>query len=222
MSSPESNATAPWLVCFAVKEESKFFQPAPGLRTLLTGMGRRNAFRALEKEFAAARPAGVLTCGFAGGLNPKFELAAIAYDMDEESPWEKALLKSNGTLARFYCAARVAITADEKYKLWRSTGLDVVEMESETIRDFCRKQSVPSATIRVVSDTAHQNLPLDFNRLLTPDHRVDCAKLAARLILSPRKIAELLRFQSQTIAAAQSLGAFLARVIADSRTPAGI
>lgn len=205
------------LVCFAVKEEAKFFKPPADCKVLIHGMGRRNAYAALDKYLAQEKPTGIITCGFAGGLNPALEAASIVYDMDEGSPWEKALLASNGKLARFHCAARVAITANEKYKLWQTTNTDAVEMESDTIREMARRNGIPSATIRVISDSAHQNLPLDFNRLLTPDHRVDFAKLAARLIFSPRKVAELLRFQSQTIAAAQSLGAFLEKLLVQGK-----
>ena len=206
MPAPASGFT---LVCFAVKEEAKFFTPPPNARVLITGMGRRNAFAKLDAYLAKATPTGVLTCGFAGGLNPVLELGTIVYDVDEGSPWEKALLDSKAKLARFECANRVACTADEKFKLWQVTGMDAVEMESDTIRQVCLRKNIPSATIRVISDTAHQNLPLDFNRLLPPDHRIDFAKLAARLIFSPRKVGDLLRFQSQTITAAQALGAFL-------------
>ena len=60
------------LVCFAVKEEAPVFRKMaagkPGLATLVTGMGRRNAETAV-RCFLASRPAElVLTCGFAGGL----------------------------------------------------------------------------------------------------------------------------------------------------------
>ncbi len=213
---PESKPpeSGPLLVCFAVKEEAKFFKPPTGARVLVTGMGRRNAFAALDKYLAATKPSGILTCGFAGGLNPTLGLGAIVYEMDDGCPWEQALLASDGKLAKFECANRVAITSNEKHKLWQFTGADAVEMESDTIREMARRQGIPSATIRTISDTAHQNLPLDFNRLLTPDHRIDFARLAARLLLSPRKIADLLRFQSQTITAAQALGAFLERLLA--------
>jgi hypothetical protein len=212
-------STGPILVTFAVKEEAKFFKRPPNVRVLITGMGRRNAFESLEKYFAKETPSAIITCGFAGGLNPMLELGSIVYEMDEGGPWEQALLASNGKLARFHCANRVAITATEKHKLWQVTGMDAVEMESDTIREMARRKSIPSATIRSISDTAHQNLPLDFNRLLTPDHRIDFAKLAARLILSPRKIAELLKFQSNTIAAAQSMGAFLENLLKPAEAP---
>jgi len=207
------------LVCFAVKEESKFFTPPPNVRVLVTGMGRHNAYAKIEAYFARETPTGVLTCGFAGGLNPKFKLGDILYDMDEGSPWEKALLASKGTFARFECANRVACTANEKYKLWQVTGMDAVEMESDTIRQFCLRKNIPSATIRVISDTVHEDLPLDFNRVLTPEYRLDFAKLTARLLLKPRLIAQLLHFQGQTITAAQSLGAFLQTLLTAQATP---
>jgi adenosylhomocysteine nucleosidase len=202
-------ATGHTLVCFAVKEEAKFFKPPPNVRVLVTGMGRRNAFAQVDAYLAKETPSGVLTCGFAGGLNPVLELGAIVYDMDEGAPWEKALLASKAKLGRFECANRVACTANEKYKLWQATGMDAIEMESDTIRQLCLRKNIPSATIRAISDTAHQDLPLDFNRILTPDHRIDFAKLTARLLFKPHLIAQLLRFQGQTVTAAQSLGAFL-------------
>lgn len=218
-SAPAAKNSGPLLVTFAVKEEIKFFKPPPGVKVLMTGMARRNAFASLDKYFAGAAelPRGVLTCGFAGGLNPQLEIGAIVYDVDEGAPWEKALLASNAKFARFHTAARVAITVEEKYKLWQYTNADAVEMESDTIREMCRKRGIPSATIRTISDTAHQNLPLDFNRLLTPDDRIDFGKLALRLAFQPRKIVELLRFQSSAIAAAQSLGAFLETVIKNTQ-----
>jgi adenosylhomocysteine nucleosidase len=212
--------TAPiTLVCFAVKEEAKFFTPPPNVRVLITGMGRHNAFNKFDAYLAREKPAGVLTCGFAGGLDPALNVADILYDVDEGAPWEKALLDSKAKLARFECAARVSCTAREKFQLWQVTGKDAVEMESDTIRQVCLRNKIPSATIRVISDTVHEDLPLDFNRILTPDHRIDFAKLTARLLLKPRLIAQLLKFQGQTITAAQSLGAFLQNLLASSRDP---
>ena len=206
------------LVTFALKEEAKFFKPPPGVQVLVTGMGRRNAYLALEKYLAKEKPLGILTCGFAGGLNPMLELGAIVYDVDEGAPWEKPLLDSDAKLAKFDCANRVSVTADDKYRRWQVTGCDAVEMESDTIREMAKRHGILSATVRTISDTAHQNLPLDFNRMMTPDHRIDFAKLTARLLLKPRLIAELLRFQGQTTTAAEALGKFLETLLAPKPT----
>ena len=48
------------LVCFAVKEEAKFFKPLavgrPNIQILLTGMGSANAANALQRRLANAPP----------------------------------------------------------------------------------------------------------------------------------------------------------------------
>src|ERR1043166_2873675 len=75
------------LVCFAVREEAKFFlNSKPRMaRSLLTGMGQANASAALEKRLTEIpAPKLVLTCGFAGGLNPQFKNDQILFNADEE------------------------------------------------------------------------------------------------------------------------------------------
>lgn len=206
---------SPVLVCFAVKEEAKFLPASPGARVLVTGMGQKNAVNSLRKELATAKPNLVLTCGFAGGLNPKLKLSDVVFDADAESSLADKLTALGAKPARFHCATRVAVTAAEKQALWESTGADAVEMESSAIRKICRDQNVPSATIRVISDAAGEDLPLDFNALMTPDDRIDFAKLALKLMTSPQKIPQLMRFQKQTIKAARTLAETLETLLVE-------
>lgn len=203
----------PVLLCFAVKEEGKFFTPPPGLRVTITGMGRSNATAAMEKIFASFTPRAVLTCGFAGGLNPRLNCDDIVYEADAELKIDERWKQAGANPVNFFCARRVAITVEEKQRLWRSTGLDAVEMESQAIREFCREKSVPSATVRVISDSAHEDLPLDFNTLLTPAQKIDYSKLTWALVRSPTKLGQLLAFQQKTVSAAKSLGQFLQKVL---------
>lgn len=214
---PEPNTAPlgaePVLVCFAVKEEAKFFKPLPCHRTLVTGMGRINAVESFRKALDSFRPKCVLTCGFAGGLNPLLELNEVVFDADEGSGLGPRLLAQKARAARFCCAKRVAITVEEKQRLWRATGFDAIEMESEAIREICREQKIPAATVRVISDTARENLPLDFNTLLNAEQKIDFKKLGFQLLRSPRKIAELMEFQKQTVAAAKALADLLQRVL---------
>src|ERR1051325_7092011 len=71
------------LVCFAVKEEGRYFQlPAlesAQVKVLFTGIGKKNTERALEAALATQKPDVVLTCGFAGGLNPAFACGTVLF-----------------------------------------------------------------------------------------------------------------------------------------------
>lgn len=205
-----------FLVCFAVKEEAKFFFPrrsrAGAIQAWVTGMGRKNAAESLREAVSAVEPERVLTCGFAGGLNPALALSTVVFDHDFDAGVADALTELGALPAKFHCSKRVAITVAEKRSLWESTGADAVEMESSVIRNLCREWKIPSATVRVISDTAHDDLPIDFNALMTSDDRIHYGKLALAILASPRKISQLIAFQRQTMTAARELGRMLSEL----------
>ena len=203
-------------MCFAVKEEARAFQKLAGerddLKVILVGMGKRNAERAIRAALAKERPQLVLTCGFAGGLRPDLAMGTVLFAADAESSLEPALLSAGAKPGRFHCAERVAATAEQKRALWEATGADAVEMESEAICAVCREQSIPSATLRVILDTAEEDLPLDFSRLMTADEKMSYSKLALALAKSPGKVGALVRLQKEARAAAEKLAEVLARI----------
>lgn len=202
------------LVCFAVPEEAAPFRPiaaaCPEIKILVHGLGRKNAERSFRAALAEERPARVFTCGFAGGLDPSLAGGEVVFSADDET----ALRAADAKPVKFLCAGRVAASAAEKTGLREKTGADAVEMESEIIAAICREKKIPCATVRVISDTADENLPLDFNRLMTPEQKLHFGKLALALVKSPGKIRGLLKLQRQTRAAAENLARVLAQVTA--------
>ncbi len=201
------------LFCFAVEQEAKFFS-YPGMEVLITGIGRENAERRLHAALKRSGYQLVLSCGFAGGLNPYLTTGTVVFATDEDAGLTPTLLAAGACPVRFHCTNRVATTVEEKRELWESTGADAVEMESEIIRAICRAHEIPSATIRVISDGANENLPLDFNVFMTAEQTLNYAKLVLSLLTSPAKIPAMLRLQRQTQLAARNLAGVLTRVMA--------
>jgi len=204
------------LVCFALKEEAAPFQKLVARRNdvfvLVTGIGRANSERAVREFLLIGKPCRVLTCGFAGGLDPKLQTGDVVFATTDAALAE-ALPKSGARPAIFTCADRIATTAFEKQMLRANTQADVVEMESEAIHAICREQGIPCATVRVISDTAHEDLPLDFNQLSNPDQSLNFGRLALAIAKSPGKIPALLRLQKQTSFAANQLAAKLVQLL---------
>jgi adenosylhomocysteine nucleosidase len=229
------------LVCFALKEEAAPFRKMAagksGISILITGIGRRNAEKSLREFLATNSPELVLTCGFAGALNPDLKPGEVVFELtdrrgefhepqtekesgarnalpsESSSPLREKLLAAGAKPAKFFCADHIATTAVEKKKLRAETGVDAVEMESGAIHAICRERGIPCATIRVISDTANEDLPLDFNALSKPDLSLDYGKLAWAIARSPGKISALLKLQKQTRFAAERLASVLEKIV---------
>jgi len=204
------------LICFALKEEAAPFQKmAAGRKDMVTrivGIGRANAERSVREFLAGHSPALVLTGGFAGGLNPDLKLGAVVFETSDGKLSAK-LLAVGARPANIFCADRIATTGAEKKKLRAETGADAVEMESAAIQAVCAERGIPCATVRVISDTAHEDLPLDFNALAKPDQSLDFGKLFLALAKSPGKIGALMQLQQKTKFAAEQLAAVLSKIL---------
>jgi adenosylhomocysteine nucleosidase len=208
------------LICFALKEEAAPFRKIAagksGVTILLTGIGRQNAEKSLREFLATNSPDLVLTCGFAGGLNPDLKLGDVVFELAGPAANDQKLAANFAAAGakpvKFFCADRVATTVVEKKKLRDETGADAVEMESAAIHAVCAEKHIPCATVRVISDTADEDLPLDFNALAKPDKNLDFGKLAWAIAKSPGKIGALMELQKKTKFAAEQLAEVLAKI----------
>jgi adenosylhomocysteine nucleosidase len=206
------------LVCFALKEEAAPFRKIvagkSGTSILITGIGRQNAEKSVREFLDANSPELVLICGFAGGLNPELKLGNVVFQVQSlKSGVHSQLLAAGAKQTKFFCADRIATTVAEKKKLRDETGADAVEMESAAIRAVCNERGIPCATVRVISDTASEDLPLDFNALAKPDKSLDYGKLFLAVAKSPGKIGALMELQKKTKFAAEQLAGVLAKII---------
>jgi nucleoside phosphorylase len=213
------------LLCFAIAQEARPFRRLAkqyeDVAILVTGMGRRNADRALRAFVTHARPAFVLNGGFAGGLNPALATGDIVIAEAANSAYLRLLDGATFRPARIVCLDRFLSTVDEKRAVFERTQADAVDMEFEAIRQVCAEEGIPCANVRIVFDAAHEDLPWDFNSLMTSRMTVSYWRLAWALLKSPRRIRPLMRFVCRCSLAAQDLAAALAEIVGHLRREPG-
>lgn len=204
------------LVFFAMPDEARPFQARAsevlGVRIVVTGMGRHHAIEACQAALASHQPKWVITSGFAGGLDPSLHTGDVVFDADPSFPQCSALSRM-ARPTKFLCVDQILTTARAKADARSSTDAGAVDMESEYIRTLSAKRGIPSATIRVISDTAQEDMPLDFNALMTADHRLNIFKLATSIVRRPSTIPALWRFGQQTRRCAKNLAHCLMEVV---------
>jgi len=170
------------------------------------GPGAHLVVQALEKKVEVNA---IINTGFCGGLDPSLRVGDIVV-------WGKppALLNLHFTTGEIVTTDRVAVTAAEKGALRAKTGAVAVDMEASAVSQKAREWGVPFYCIRAVSDTAFDDMPLDFNRYRDAEGRFSRPRIALAALARPlRTIPALLRLDRNCRIAAEALG----EVFADCR-----
>jgi len=189
---------------------------------LLTGIGGENAGKAMRTLPIEIHDVCIST-GLAGALQANLKPGDIVVARTAETLDQKLRIESDSALVDFAvaCGARavnvsltsekIVATADEKQELSRSGS--VVEMESTHILTAAEKHHVPAVAVRAISDAAHEDLPVDFGRIMDSHGHLKYGGLLKEVGLHPYRLAPLLKFAGQSRAAAGSLADFLDRFI---------
>lgn len=147
----------------------------------------------------------IVSVGFCGALDPALRIGDIV--VSGEFPEELGASFVQGDVLS---VDRVAITAGEKRELRASTQAAVVEMESAAVARKARDWKLPFGCVRVVSDVADQDLPLDFNRYRDADGRFSRTRIAWAAVGHPFSVLPgLIRLDRNCRLAAERLGEFL-------------
>ena len=134
---------------------------------LANGPGPRLVDRMLSSPAIAGWHAQqVMSMGFCGALDPALHVGDIVISGEGfKSPSHRFMR------AEIWSADRVAVSSGEKRQLRQSTGAAVVEMEAAAVAEKARKWGLPFRAVKAVSDTADEDLPLDFNHYRDRDGR---------------------------------------------------
>ncbi|MEO8793197.1 MAG: hypothetical protein ABI464_12795 [Chthoniobacteraceae bacterium] len=207
------NLAAPIAVTFARPEESGAFRRMLGgvrkgkcgmlaawrgqignavVTVIHTGIGPESAERAIRELLAHERPCKVISAGFAGGLDP---VLRVGDTLTADFPGAPILSR-----------ATPIETPAEKIAAFRETGARLVEMETATLADACARAGVPLVSVRAVSDSAEQFLPVPFGAWFdTARQRARPLALVLHLLRHPSHIAPFAHFVSRLPRVAKAL-----------------
>jgi adenosylhomocysteine nucleosidase len=147
---------------------------------------------------------GIINTGFCGALDPSLRIGDIVV-------WGNVPCESRSTRGEISSSDRVVVTAAEKRELRKKTGAIAAEMEAGAVKKIAADWQVPFYCVRAVSDTANEDMPLDFNLYRDSAGRFSLGKIALAAVSRPfTRIPALRRLEANCNVASESLGAFFA------------
>jgi nucleoside phosphorylase len=196
------------------------------------GPGPKLAGEAVEIAKGREELNGLVSTGFCGALDPALKLSDIFVATEiltygtpndtkrsrdrEEAPMQ-TLASARGSVTgnRPYQTGtlisidHVAVTSAEKSEL-HQTRAAAIDMEAAAVATKAKEYNLPFYCIRVVTDTADESFPLDFNRMRDPNGRFSRSKILAAAFRRPAVFPKLLRLNKRCKDASYALGDFIA------------
>lgn len=183
-----------------------------------TGDGATCARRGLDRIFASSDLGidRVLVIGIAGGLDPDLAVGEVVHATTVVSadgtpapaPDATGADGPSGRCGAIVTVPRILATREAKRAAFdaadRPEGA-VADLETVPYAHACAATGIPYSAVRVVSDTATEDLPLDFERYRLRDGRVSSARVAAAAIVRPKKMAALAALRRRVDRAAEAL-----------------
>ena len=230
--SRESHTIFPHLQAIEIQRKESFtlikgrFMQRP-VYVVQSGIGRKNAVMALETLIEEARPGVLLSCGWAGALNPDFAIGEIVIvekvmgpphhcfpgkKYGERGETSKQLRQSLGKFLTdhgigFSMASIITVdtplaTAREKANFFSTYRVGAVDMETSALVECANRKGLPLAGLRVISD--HVSMEFDLGLL---KHFNDKGKLGflAHAARKPKAFMQLLNFRYGTHIACKHL-----------------
>ena len=181
-----------------------------GRRWLLAanGAGPRLAAAAVK---AFARPDRIVSTGYCGALDLALQpsdvvICSRVIEADTNRRFETA----DEFGATCLSGDRFIQTGREKQTLRQTTGASIVEMEAAGVAAEAESLGVPFHCIRVVTDTANEDMHVDFNAARDEHGRFRLSRIALLALRHPfKRIPELLKLNERAQAATARLGDYL-------------
>ena len=205
---------------------------AQEVRVLLTGIGRDACLGTLG-SLSDSQPAPdlLVSSGFAGALKNGIAIGGLIAPARTRTLQDDADVNADAVLRNeairlgalpidtMITSNHLAKTAEEKSRL--AFYGEAVDMESALVMSWFRKKGAAVMALRVVSDGATEDLPLDFDWCLTPQGAIKPMSLVKQIVMRPGNLPNLIRFGRQSYQAGQALARFLEQFVEELPKVAG-
>lgn len=189
-----------------------------------TGPGQEAARAGAELLLAGHRPRLLISAGFAGGLDPRWQLFdrvapsevldATGWHLTVDSlDWSESAPAPVAS-GRLITVDQIVRTAVEKADLRAATGADLVDMETAAVARLAGERGVRFLPLRVISDIATADLPPEVLTIMGPTGGYRLGAAIGALWRRPAGIKDLLVLREHALEAARRLGEFTARALA--------
>ncbi len=175
------------------------------VRVAVSGVGRERMTRLLEDMKYLPPVLCWVSVGLAGGLSPGLAVGdclighAVMAEKDEIYSFNSLPGHSvSDTKAVpsdiLFCSNRAVCLPADKIAVFRETGASAVDMESAAVARFARQRNESFTWIRVISDTADDEIPREMMECLNADG-FPSVRAAMRVLLShPGQLFSFLRY----------------------------
>lgn len=158
----------------------------------------------LGAAIALRRPAGLLSIGLAGGLDPGLAVGAVVVGtgvggQDCDGEWVGRLLAANpGAVAGAVAGVAAPAATRTAKAVLHGGGAVAVDMESQVVAAVAAAHGLAFAILRVIGDAAGDELPAAARVPLSPDGEVRMAAVLAAVARRPWQIPALIRLAEAT------------------------
>ncbi len=190
---------------------------------ITTGPGQAAARAGAELLHAGHRPRLLISAGFAGALDPSWNLFDLSRPtrLCDANGWNRSVVpiavveteRSPIRSGQLVTVDAIVRTAAEKAELRSRTGADLVDMETAAVARFAEERGLRFLPIRIISDVATTDLPPEVLTIMGPNGSYRLGATLGALWRRPAGLKDLLVLREHALEAARRLGDFIARTL---------
>lgn len=191
----------------------RFLQDGDEVVAVCGGMGASAATRSFAAAEALGRPDVVLSVGWAGALDSGMRTGQcyVPSGVVDVQTGERFQLAEGSRQLLLATTPQVA-DRNEKRRLWRSYGAELVDMESATVARLAHIHQIPFCCFKAVSDGPDANLP-DLNRFISAEGLMRMPAFLTHVALRPRFWKPLAKLGRNSSVASEALAEKITRFL---------